>query len=204
MSNTARRLTAACACIALTHCGPQPTQTPVATTAPAAAAPIAFAEGSVIDAHTESADVAEQPEPTHATADAFRDAVRPTIQGGLATFARCYQQAASGGHAHDGRVVVRFTVAPDGDVGAVAVRQSTVGDPATERCLVESLDQLHFAVMPPAATTVDYPFELRLPAAPSPADAATSAAPDASAVEADAATTPDAGARAVRHHGRGR
>jgi TonB family protein len=66
------------------------------------------------------------------------------------------------GRTASGDVVVGFTVRPDGTTKNVAVKSSTVGDPAVEACLVKRVEGLRF----PAAggeSRVTWPFQYRRP-----------------------------------------
>jgi TonB family protein len=56
-----------------------------------------------------------------------------------------------------GRVIVRFTIEPDGHVAGASIVASAIGDAPAERCIVDRLGGFSF---PPSARgiAVTYPF----------------------------------------------
>jgi TonB family protein len=73
----------------------------------------------------------------------------------------CYEQAL---HLHPesaGRVAVKFIVSPTGSVQAAAVESSTLGDAATEQCIVQAVQRWNFpSPQGGGIVIVSYPFVL--------------------------------------------
>jgi TonB family protein len=74
----------------------------------------------------------------------------------------CYDRGLAQKPELQGRVIVRFTIAPSGEVIDSVVASSTLGDPSTEQCIADKV--LSFEFPKPAGggkVVVSYPFNLR-------------------------------------------
>jgi len=74
----------------------------------------------------------------------------------------CYRRAGRAVHYVEGQVLMRLTVAPQGDVSDVAIAENTLGNYAVERCLIEEMSRIRFR--PPGGrkgATFEYPVQFR-------------------------------------------
>lgn len=136
------------------------------------------------------ADVPDQPGAVPATE------IRRVVHGSLASIQHCYEQGLTASPAMSGRVLLRFTIGPDGAVSEATIAENHLGSDSVGVCIAGLARAWHFAA--PAnhsPMTVSYPFNF---AADSyePASVATldrDAAATASASVANTAESPDAG-----------
>jgi hypothetical protein len=75
----------------------------------------------------------------------------------------CYERALQRQPALQGRVGIRFRIAPDGRVQQSEAASSTVADPAVGRCIADAVRRFTFPATGRGITEVNYPFELQLP-----------------------------------------
>lgn len=89
--------------------------------------------------------------------DLIQGAVRPHM--GEVRF--CFQKAQQHNPSLEGRVFVRFTVTPDGQVATSDVESSTIDHPAVEKCLTSAVRRWTFPKPSGGGTaTVSWPFKL--------------------------------------------
>ncbi len=88
--------------------------------------------------------------------------VEDTLQARLDDVRACYERAGKAQEYAGGRVLLRFMVAGDGRVDDVLVTESTLGNYAVERCVVDIGRHVVFdAPSGHRSTTFDYPIEFR-------------------------------------------
>lgn len=76
----------------------------------------------------------------------------------------CYQRELQKTPTLAGTVRMRFTVAADGSVGTAEVRESTLGSPEVEGCLVRLVQRMQFSPVPGGGVvSVTYPFTFSAP-----------------------------------------
>ena len=100
------------------------------------------------------------PTPTKSTVDAT--AIRAAVKTKLGSIMACYERARMDDPTLAGSVTVQITEAPDGRVTKADVAASTLGSPATERCIVAEIGR--WRLPPPiggGSATFAYPFTLR-------------------------------------------
>lgn len=88
-----------------------------------------------------------------------KNAIRDTIRAHKAEIAACYEQTLAADPAAEGRVVLEFTIAPDGGVERAEVAQSSIDDATLHACMMDSAMGWQFAK--PAGSgnvVVKYPF----------------------------------------------
>ena len=88
--------------------------------------------------------------------DLSADAINRVMRAHAGVFRACYQKELGRDPKLAGKVVLRFTIKPDGSTTNVAVASTTLKSPAVETCLVNQVERLKF----PAKTlaNVSYPF----------------------------------------------
>jgi TonB family protein len=80
-------------------------------------------------------------------------------QGGLTA---CYQDGLKKRPKLHGRVTVRFTIQPSGDVADVTVRENTLRAPEVVACIVKRIGAWKTPFRPAAAATVELPFNFQV------------------------------------------
>lgn len=93
-----------------------------------------------------------------------REAIRRVVRRHLNEVRFCYEQALQSRPDIEGRVAVRFFIAPSGAVQAAVVGQSTVGNQRVEHCIVNSVRRWTFPQPDNGGVvSVTYPFLLTSP-----------------------------------------
>jgi TonB family protein len=81
------------------------------------------------------------------------------VRGHIGEIKRCYEARLGARPGLVGRVVLNFTVAPDGSVSESRVGSSTLGDETAESCMVEAVRGWTFPKPEGGIVIVSYPFE---------------------------------------------
>ena len=93
------------------------------------------------------------------------DRSQKSISDGLGKVSRdlesCYADELRGNRRLAGRIVIRFTIEPDGKTSGVYVEDSTVVDEALESCMVGAFARLDFVETSEGLVVVRFPIELR-------------------------------------------
>jgi tetratricopeptide (TPR) repeat protein len=102
-----------------------------------------------------------------------KDAISRVIRSQLARVRHCYQRELSMKPDLQGRVVVRFTILENGQVGERSIMSTTLADPRVESCVLEVIGSLEFPAVPGGGLViVNYPFVFERPEeSPVPTDA---------------------------------
>lgn len=114
--------------------------------------------------------LAQELPPPHAAGEARANVppqqLRTVIDAHVDEVRACYARAQPADPPPRGRVVVRFDILGDGQVAHAGVQETSLHDPAVERCLAERLRSWHFPALdnPDARVIVSYPFVLEPPA----------------------------------------
>jgi len=99
--------------------------------------------------------------PGHGSLD--KEMIRRIIRSHLDEVRACYEKRLMAGHYDDGRVMVQFAIAADGNVAASAVESSTIPDDALEQCLVRTVRAWRFPrPCGGGKVIVSYPFVLKM------------------------------------------
>ena len=86
-------------------------------------------------------------------------AVEAGIAAHQAAIDACYQQALATDPTLRGKVLVKFTILPDGRVGRAATKSTSLRHPATEDCVVAQVSAATFGPLQDGGTAmVSYPF----------------------------------------------
>ena len=107
-----------------------------------------------------AAPAAAQPRPA---GDIDRTVIREVIRQHLGQMRACYERVLQSGRPGvSGRVVVTFTIAPNGKVPTATLRDSELADPQAEACILSAFQAMRF---PPFAgrgsITITYPLIFR-------------------------------------------
>lgn len=87
-------------------------------------------------------------------------AVAKALRGGPAGVQACWDRAARIDPLLEGRVVVRFVIAGDGQVSRAEIRSSDMGNPAFEACLVQAFEATRLpAPQGGGMALIDYPMD---------------------------------------------
>jgi len=92
-----------------------------------------------------------------------REAVQRSIEPRMNSFLRCFMTRYDSVEVLGGRIELAFRIDVQGNVLWVYPRSSTVGDRATERCLVETASRIHFSRPQGGEAEFAYPLELDPP-----------------------------------------
>jgi TonB family protein len=88
--------------------------------------------------------------------------VESALHDHLGEIRECYSAGRRGPHPATGRVVVRFFVDVKGEVDEVSIVESSIGNPAIERCIADiSVGVVFERPAGHKPMTFDYPFEFR-------------------------------------------
>lgn len=115
-------------------------------------------------------ELAEAPPPGRIDAEPILP--RPLVLGGIGTAAveagiaarqaaidSCYQQGLAADPTLRGKVLVKFTILPDGSVGRASAKATSLRHPATEECVVAQVLAATFAPLQDGSTAmVSFPF----------------------------------------------
>jgi Ca-activated chloride channel homolog len=100
-----------------------------------------------------------------------RSSIGAVIKRNVGKFKTCYERELKTDPTLSGRVEVKFSIAPDGAVAVATIKNSTLGSPVVEQCMVKHFKRLTFpAPVGGGHVVVTYPFVFQ---APEPEDAAT-------------------------------
>lgn len=108
---------------------------------------------------------AEVGEPASApvlTGPLSKDEIRAVMQGNQAKVRYCYERELVRAPSLAGTVVVKFVIRADGGVASANVASSTVGSPAVEQCITNTV--MKFVFPPPKGggiVVVSYPYKLQ-------------------------------------------
>lgn len=92
-----------------------------------------------------------------------KEAIAKVVKTNNKQIRYCYEKALAEGLEKDGKVVVKFTVGPGGDVVSALVNRSTVENAALESCMLKRIRTWKFPEPPGGGITiVNYPFTFRL------------------------------------------
>jgi TonB family protein len=72
----------------------------------------------------------------------------------------CYEKQLNARPDLQGRVTIKFMIAPTGEVRAAAVDSSDLGDPKVEQCIASALRRWVFPAPEGGVVVVSYPFLL--------------------------------------------
>jgi hypothetical protein len=92
-----------------------------------------------------------------------KDAIKPVITAHLAEIRRCYVAGQKWHAGLAGRVLVQFTISPDGTVVASTTQDSTLDDGTVEYCINEAVTTWTFPKPSGGPVVVSYPFVLKMP-----------------------------------------
>ena len=91
-----------------------------------------------------------------------KEVIRRVIRARMNEIRFCYEKGLMQQPDLEGKLVVSFLIRRDGQVTAVAPRESSIADAAVVRCVVEAVGRLSFPVPPSAnVAQVTYPFVFR-------------------------------------------
>lgn len=95
-----------------------------------------------------------------AVSDSYRKVVRRTVRSRLHQVAACYGAAAMFDKQLSGKVVVRFSIAPEGRVGSAEVTHCDLDTELLESCVVDTVQAWTFAPPPRGRKAAFiYPFQ---------------------------------------------
>lgn len=86
--------------------------------------------------------------------------IRRVIQQHLNEVKNCYEAALEKNASLAGRMMVRFTIEPDGKVGESSVPESSLNSPAAESCIRDAVRTWIFPRPQSGKVVVTYPFVL--------------------------------------------
>jgi Ca-activated chloride channel family protein len=88
-----------------------------------------------------------------------KNIIRRAIDKQRARVRYCYEKALTKNPLLEGKVVISFTITPDGSVTAVLIRETTLGDADVEACIATVMKELTYpAPAGGGAVIVNYPF----------------------------------------------
>jgi TonB family protein len=87
--------------------------------------------------------------------------IRRVVRRNIGQVQRCFEQALGRSPDASGRVVVRFVIAPDGQVAAAAASENSTGDALLGACVSGAFRRWQFP-SPDQVVTVSYPVLLRV------------------------------------------
>ncbi len=97
-----------------------------------------------------------------APTESYRKVVRRAVRSRLHQVAACYGAAAMFDQSIAGKVVVRFSIAPEGQVGSAEVTECDHNTQLLEACVVDTVQRWTFEPPPRGrATAFVYPFQFR-------------------------------------------
>jgi outer membrane biosynthesis protein TonB len=104
--------------------------------------------------------VAAAPEPLPATLPSAESpaAVREAMLSRGPAVRQCYTRELRNTPSLHGRMLVEFTVDPDGAIGRVKIRRDTIGSPRVRACVTQVIAGLRFAARSAAPVHFRYPF----------------------------------------------
>ena len=90
-----------------------------------------------------------------------KEMIRRVVRSHLDEVRSCYESALQRHGALAGRVMLQFTIGPEGAIVATNVKSSTIEDPTVGACIAESARSWHFpAPCGSGVVIVSYPFVL--------------------------------------------
>ena len=87
-----------------------------------------------------------------------REEIQRTLRRNMASIRHCYEQQVARQPNLEGRVNVRFTIAPDGSVSSADIASSTLGDVGVEACIKRAVTRIRFPQPQGGSVVVTYPF----------------------------------------------
>jgi len=87
-----------------------------------------------------------------------REEIQRPLRRNMASIRHCYEQQVARQPNLEGRVNVRFTIAPDGSVSSAEIASSTLGDVGVEACVRRAVTRIRFPQPQGGSVIVTYPF----------------------------------------------
>lgn len=88
-----------------------------------------------------------------------KNIIRRVINKNMAKVKYCYEKSLQKNPLLEGKIVVNFTIAPDGTVTAVTAKETTLGDADTETCIMKVVQSMLFPKpVGGGAVIVNYPY----------------------------------------------
>ena len=118
-----------------------------------APAPVAAAEPAAAPAPVEAAAPVEEPEEPD-----YREAVAAVVMSKRAQLRGCYEAELKKSPQLAGKVVVAFSITPEGRVGQLAVAEDTMAASGVGECIVALMRGWRFPFRPAQDLEIEYPF----------------------------------------------
>jgi TonB family protein len=87
-----------------------------------------------------------------------QEEIQGTLRRNMASIRYCYDQQVARQPTLEGRVTVRFVIAPDGGVSSAEIASSTLGDVGVETCVKRAVTRIRFPQPQGGSVIITYPF----------------------------------------------